>query len=592
MGCLSQRQRGNGTNNNNHAVVVAAVTDRVVLAPMIRGSEMAFRRLIHDIYNRDHDKNEEEEDDNGRSTMMVCYSPMLHADILVAALQEQEQEQQQEAAVVVVDDEQGGATTPMPPPPQQQQRQRMMMKRPQHQDHEDVRLFLQDAEAAVDAPSERLVIQLCGNNPATLAAACRIILRRFFCSSDDTTKNLVGLDLNLGCPQSRARDGGFGAFLSREKAVQCVLHMRRAIDDWYNDNEKKQKNIAKNDDHDKKEEEKEKEEKADCGTSAVASTTTTTTTMGNEKDVNNTTSQRRNMIRLSCKMRLRDEGLDETIGWANALAAAGCEILAVHCRRRDCKFDGAADLNAGRAIVQAASPGMPVYISGADVKCWQDVETILAYTGAAKLMLARPLLANPELLLVREYDNNDDDDDAANAAASTCAPDAAADAATGKTSSATQVDVRAVHLAARYLQMAEHYPPPTAEYIRLHLKWFWRSSLQPPPPRDNDNKNGPIDYHNIRYKLWNFLQRPYLTSLAQYRAVTVLTCHSLHIAVPPSLLSSSVSTSRVPSSTTLIRPAPAPPPPTFKSIRHMNDDDDPEKNKRKRVDESVVAGIC
>jgi tRNA-dihydrouridine synthase len=370
--------------------------------------------------------------------------------------------------------------------------------------------------------------------------------------------------LNLGCPQSRARDGGFGAFLSREKAVQCVLQMRRAIDDWYND-------------------EQDEEEKQDGGTSAVASTTTT---MGkNEKNVNNKTSQRRNKkIRLSCKMRLRDEGIDETIAWAKAMAAAGCEILAIHCRRRDCKFDGAADLNAGRAIVQAVSPGMPVYISGADVTCWNDVETILAYTGAVKLMLARPLLANPELLLVREYDN-DDDDDAANAAAPDPAP-GAADAATRKTASSTKVDGRAVHLAAHYLQMAEQHPPPTIEYIRLHLKWFLRASLQPPP-------DGPIDYHNIRYKLWNFLQRPYLTSLEQYRAVTVLMCHSLHIAVPPSLLLSVSTTNPVPSSSTkLILPTPqAPPLPTFKSIRHMNDNDS-EKNKRKRVEPAVTAGMC
>jgi tRNA-dihydrouridine synthase len=486
--------------------------DRVVLAPMIRGSELAFRRLINDVY----------------GPTMVCYSPMLRADVLVDALRPVDPT----GAILV-----------------QQQRQ---------QQHEDYKLFAQDCRAAAGeidfVVSERLVVQLCGNAPATLARACRLLLQHHSqprCNNTNNTldnhqQHLVGIDLNLGCPQSCARDGQFGAFLPPALAIQCVQQMRQAIDGYYCD-----------DDHD--------DDRTTTAALLSSSSTTakchgsnnTTTTNTNNEDKKN-----QKKIQLSCKLRLQ-ETVEETIVFAQALRAAGCDVLAVHCRRRDAKFDGAADLDAGRAIV-AALPGMPVYLNGADVTCWSDVEKILAQTGAAKLMVARPLLADPDLFIrdqnVLSADAKDDGADEAHAA--------------------TAAEAAAVHVAARYLDMAAQYAPPTAEYIRVHLKWFFRTMLRP-----TIDQHGAVaaDFaHNMRYKLWNFLQRPYLQSLEQFRAFTVLLCHTLHIPVPPSLLLITVapSSSSVETTTcTILRP-------TFKSIRHMNKVDN---NKRKRVEETVPA---
>ncbi|OQR91364.1 hypothetical protein ACHHYP_04766 [Achlya hypogyna] len=63
------------------------------------------------------------------------------------------------------------------------------------------------------SPADRpLIVQLCGNDPATLALAVRLVQHR--CD---------GIDLNLGCPQRCARIGGFGAFLLEETDVIVAL---------------------------------------------------------------------------------------------------------------------------------------------------------------------------------------------------------------------------------------------------------------------------------------------------------------------------------------------------------------------------------
>ena len=154
----------------------------VYLAPMVRGSELAMRMLA-----RKH----------GAS---VCYSPMIRAQNVL------------EAHRHFLD-----GTPPSGP------------------GREDVYLCLLDT-----CPEDSgLVVQMCGDQPGQLASATEALLDMF--SVDDggggigaaRASSLGGIDLNLGCPQKCAKEGGFGAFLAETRpddAIECVRAMRRAID--------------------------------------------------------------------------------------------------------------------------------------------------------------------------------------------------------------------------------------------------------------------------------------------------------------------------------------------------------------------------
>jgi hypothetical protein len=55
------------------------------------------------------------------------------------------------------------------------------------------------AQRRVGSYHERhFVVQVCGNDPITLASAATLIVKHCQCSA---------IDLNLGCPQDRARTG-------------------------------------------------------------------------------------------------------------------------------------------------------------------------------------------------------------------------------------------------------------------------------------------------------------------------------------------------------------------------------------------------
>ena len=64
------------------------------------------------------------------------------------------------------------------------------------------RNFPEDQDCAQDRP---LFVQFCGDDPATLLAAARLVEHR--CDA---------IDLNLGCPQGIARRGHYGSFLLSE----------------------------------------------------------------------------------------------------------------------------------------------------------------------------------------------------------------------------------------------------------------------------------------------------------------------------------------------------------------------------------------
>mmetsp|Transcript_100323 Transcript_100323/g.321698 ORF Transcript_100323/g.321698 Transcript_100323/m.321698 type:complete len:404 (+) Transcript_100323:96-1307(+) len=171
----------------------------IVGAPMVRGSELAFRMLLR------------------RRGVRICYTPMIKADHLVA----------------------GGA---------------------------DEWSVLESCEE--DRP---LVAQLAGRDPAILAAAARLVLDNLAVDA---------LDLNLGCPQECAQEGGYGAFLQEEPelAAACVEAMCR-----------------------------------------VATT-----------------------VPVFCKIRVLGNP-EATVAYARRLEAAGCSLLTVHCRTREAKHRGEPD---------------------------------------------------------------------------------------------------------------------------------------------------------------------------------------------------------------------------------------------------------
>jgi tRNA-dihydrouridine synthase 1 len=73
--------------------------------------------------------------------------------------------------------------------------------------------------------SRPLVAQICGHDPVILARACGIIA---------DSKRVDAVDLNLGCPQDRAREGLFGSYLLDKchwnTVFTCVREMASALE--------------------------------------------------------------------------------------------------------------------------------------------------------------------------------------------------------------------------------------------------------------------------------------------------------------------------------------------------------------------------
>jgi tRNA-dihydrouridine synthase A len=75
---------------------------------------------------------------------------------------------------------------------------------------------------AHDAAEHPVALQLGGSDPAELAAAARI----------GAAAGYAEINLNVGCPSDRVRNGSFGAclMLRRELVAECVVAMREAVD--------------------------------------------------------------------------------------------------------------------------------------------------------------------------------------------------------------------------------------------------------------------------------------------------------------------------------------------------------------------------
>jgi tRNA-dihydrouridine synthase len=175
-----------------------------------------------------------------------------------------------------------------------------------------------------DAP---LVVQLAGREPKVLRDAAHRILQQW--------PQIAGIDLNLGCPQLKARERMFGAFMAVgdewDLVIACVLALRAGVAD---------------------------------------------------------------AVPISAKIRI-DERPWATQQLVDALRLGGVSRIAVHGRTLAAGRNGAADWDAMATVVQWASP-TPVLVNGS---CCSpaDIDALLAHTRAAGLMSAEPLLVDPYL---------------------------------------------------------------------------------------------------------------------------------------------------------------------------------------------------
>lgn len=172
-----------------------------------------------------------------------------------------------------------------------------------------------------------LIVQFAANDPATLLSAS---LAAQNCGAD-------AIDINLGCPQNRAREGHFGSFLTDPPDWPLCCEMVRTC---------------------------------------VASS-----------DLK---------IPITCKIRLQPT-VAATIEFTKMLEDAGCAMIAVHGRKRgneNQRRSGPADLDAIRAV--KAALGIPVLTNG-NVSSFADALESLRITGADGVMSAEQILRDPAL---------------------------------------------------------------------------------------------------------------------------------------------------------------------------------------------------
>jgi len=150
-----------------------------------------------------------------------------------------------------------------------------------------------------------------------------------------------GADLNLGCPQLRAKEGGYGSYLADEPD-HCVALVKAAHDAAGLDGK----------------------------------------------------------FAITVKIRLQPT-LEATLAYASRLREAGAVMICVHGRQRgtvDARRDGSADLSleSGVAAVVEALKPFPV-LSNGNVRCPQDVVDNILSTKAAGVAVAEEILRNPGL---------------------------------------------------------------------------------------------------------------------------------------------------------------------------------------------------
>lgn len=178
------------------------------------------------------------------------------------------------------------------------------------------------------APEDRpFIVQFCGTDPETVVTAAKYV-------QDDCD----GVDLNMGCPQTCAKKGGYGAFLPDQPELACAI------------------------------------------VNAMHQNLT---------------------VPVTCKIRLNPDedkalSLEKTIDFALKLQENGCQVLTVHGRTRYEKGPTAPHANWSAIREIKRHLRIPVIANGS-IASYADVEPCLQESNADAVMAAYSMLYNPYL---------------------------------------------------------------------------------------------------------------------------------------------------------------------------------------------------
>ncbi|KAI9333959.1 tRNA-dihydrouridine synthase [Obelidium mucronatum] len=184
-----------------------------------------------------------------------------------------------------------------------------------------------DGDPETDRP---LVVQIAGNDKEILLECAKLI--EPYCDA---------IDLNMGCPQQRAIDGGYGSSLlpiaQWPLVADIVSHLSRNLS-----------------------------------------------------------------VPLWCKIRLVAGNKNTTAQLTALLAENGCKLVTLHARYPSStrRRQGQANLEQVK-LLKMAVPSIPI-VSNGNVMLWEDVEKNLRFTGADGIMVGEALLANPWLFEGKE----------------------------------------------------------------------------------------------------------------------------------------------------------------------------------------------
>ncbi|KAJ3070415.1 hypothetical protein HDU98_006579 [Podochytrium sp. JEL0797] len=194
-----------------------------------------------------------------------------------------------------------------------------------------------DGDPASDRP---LVVQIAGRDKHDLLACARLL-----------QNHCDAVELNLGCPQQRAIDGGYGASLLPVAQWPLVSEIVQHLS----------QNLT---------------------------------------------------VPVWCKIRLVAGDKSLTLKLAELLVESGCKLITLHARYPSStrRRQGKADLNQVRAL-KLFIPNIPI-VSNGNVQCWDDIPRNLEFTRADGIMVGEAILANPWLFegkeavvgdIIREY---------------------------------------------------------------------------------------------------------------------------------------------------------------------------------------------